>query len=463
MFKNIFQRMFVTYLAVNILSVTTLAFLLNTFISDYHLQQKQQDLLMLGREINELFNQPAFHQQPEQIRQAVDHLGKITGTKIYIFNLSPKVAKNAFNFEAINNEAGLVKDIPKIMSGSTVMKKKEFSGYLKTYVVYVGMPLSINQEIVGAVLLFSPLNEIKKIVQPINKIVWLSAAAFMLLATLLIHLVSYRISVPIVKISQAAEEIAAGKFDRPIDINGADEVSRLAKSFLFMRQQIQQTERMRQELLANVSHELRTPLTTIRGFIQAILDGIVEPQHQQKYLQLSYQEAGRLAKLTDDLLDLAKLQTGHLQLCKSEVNLGCLLEQIAESFSLNCSKKNILLKLDITPKLTISVDPDRFPQVVINLLHNALKFTPAGGSITLSAKYQDNKIVIQVADTGIGIASEELNNIFEHFYKSDKSRNASQGGAGIGLYVAKQIVELHGGTIAVMSEINKGSTFTIVL
>ncbi|GAB6157177.1 ATP-binding protein [Desulfotomaculum varum] len=463
MFKNIFQRMFVTYLAVNILAVTTLAFLLNTFISDYHLKQKQQDLLILGREINELFNQPAFHQQPEQFRQAVEHLGKITGTKIYIFNLPSKAAKNAFRFETINKGDYLVKDIPKILSGSTIMKKKEFSGYLKTDVVYVGMPLSINQEIVGAVLLFSPLNEIKKIVQPINKIVWLSAAAFMVFAALMIHLVSYRISVPIVKISQAAEEIAAGKYDRPIDISGADEISRLAKSFVFMRQQIQQTERMRQELLANVSHELRTPLTTIRGFIQAILDGIVEPQHQAKYLQLTYQEAGRLAKLTDDLLDLAKLQTGHLQLCKSEVDLSCLLEQIAESFSLNCTKKNILLKLDVKPNLTIQVDPDRFRQVIINLLHNALKFTPAGGTITLTAQPQGEKVIIQVADTGIGIATEELNNIFEHFYKSDKSRNASQGGSGIGLYVAKQIIELHGGNIEVTSKINKGSTFTIVL
>lgn len=462
MFKNIFQRMFFTYLAITVLSVTTLALLLNAFINDYHLKQKQQELLAQGAAINALYNNPQYANQPVLIQQTVDLLSKTTGSKIYILRLSPAAVKEALNLESIKNDH-LAKDLPKIMSGETIMKKRQFSGRLKMDVVYVGAPLEIRQQISGAVLLFSPFNEVEKIVQPIYKIVWTSALVFVLVAAFLIHMVSRRISSPIMQMSQAAEEIAAGNYERTIEVTGADEISRLANSFLYMRRRIQQTERMRQELLANVSHELRTPLTSIRGFIQAILDGVVAPSDQRRYLKLSYQEAGRLAKLTGDLLDLAKLQTGNLQLHKTQINLRDWLEEICDSFALACEQKNILLKKDFSQNLYMQVDADRFAQVIINLLHNALKFTSPGGSISLVTRQQEKKVILQITDTGIGMAEEELSSIFDHFYKVDKSRDANQGGSGIGLYVAKQIVQLHGGTITAASQVGQGTSFTIEL
>lgn len=462
MFKSIFQRMFFTYLTITVISVTTLATLLSHFISSYHLTQKQQDLLNQGNEINSLLSLQEYRNSPDNIQQIVDVVDKTTGTKIYILNIPSTALPDPLTLDSLKDNH-LARDIPRILSGETITKKRQFSSQLNMDVVYVGMPLKVENQISGAVLLFSPLTEVDKIVRPIRNIVWLSAAAFMVLAAILISLVSRRISTPIIKMSQAAEDIAAGKFNTEITLAGTDEIAQLAKSFFYMRNRIQLTERMRQELMANISHELRTPLTSIRGFIQAILDGVVEPQEQRKYLKLSYREAGRLTKLTGDLLDLAKLQTGNLQLQRTEVDLKNFLEEVAAPFYLECLNKDIQLETKLVPNLMVHADPDRLTQVLINLLNNALKFTPSGGTITLRTQPQGDKVLIQLADTGIGMPEEELGEIFDHFYKIDKSRNAGQGGSGIGLYVAKQIVALHGGSITVSSQVGLGTTFTIQL
>lgn len=221
----------------------------------------------------------------------------------------------------------LARDLPRILAGETIERKKQFAGHLRADMVFVGMPLQRDGKISGAVVLYSSLREVRRIVRPVILIIWAAAAFIILLAALVIYSLSRRMSSPIISLSRSAEEIAAGHYDTPVIIKGKDELARLGRSFNYMRQQIKNTEQMRQELLAGISHEIRTPLTSIRGFIQAILDGVVKEEEQRKYLKLCYQEAGRLAKLTNDLLDVAKLRTGHLQLHREQVHLTSFLRE----------------------------------------------------------------------------------------------------------------------------------------
>lgn len=456
---SIFQRLFSTYLAVTVLLVLLIAALLSHFIDESQLRLKQRELMVLGTEVNELVNTRANQINQVNIQRIVNNLSSASSNKIYIVRSQTDL--NKVTKGVIKNH--LEQDYPRIMAGQTIIQKKQFANFFKADMVFVGMPLRQDGKITGAILLYSSLKEVKKIVRPIILIIWISAAIFLLLATFVIFLLSRRLSSPIIQLSQAAEEIAAGNYSTPLDIRGKDEIAQLGKSFNYMREQIKTTEQMRQELLANISHEMRTPLTSIRGFIQAILDGVVKEDDQRKYLKLSYQEAGRLAKLTTDLLDVAKLRTGHLKLNKEVIDLTTFLQEQVDNFELSCAEKGIKLNTIFLSNTTILVDRDRLAQVIINLFHNALKFTAAGGEITLSSRLENKKVLIEVTDTGVGISEQELPHIFDHFYKVDKSRDARNGGSGIGLYLVKEFVHLHGGTIKVSSEVGQGTTFTIEL
>ncbi|MDI6600346.1 MAG: ATP-binding protein [Thermoanaerobacteraceae bacterium] len=253
----------------------------------------------------------------------------------------------------------------------------------------------------------------------------------------------------------AAREIAEGKFSEDISITGDDEIALLADSFNYMKNQLSRIEKMRQELISNISHELRTPLTTIRGFIQGIMDGMVRPEEERQYLRIALDEVGRMTNLVGDLLELSKLQTGSVKLYKKEFPVKSLMDEAIKGFEMECRDKDIEIRAEVEEEFNITADRDRIKQVLINLIGNAVKFTPAGGHITVSARRSDDRAVFKVSDTGPGIPEENMPFIFDRFYRGD---NAGQG-HGLGLAIAKELVELHGGTIRAESRPGQDTTF----
>ncbi|HZG82715.1 MAG TPA: ATP-binding protein, partial [Brevibacillus sp.] len=222
-------------------------------------------------------------------------------------------------------------------------------------------------------------------------------------------------------------------------------------------------DKMRNDFVANVSHELRTPLSMLQGYSEAIVDDMVAtPEEHKELAQIIYDESVRMTKLVNELLSLARMEAGHVELFKERIELRPYLERIHRKFNNLAREQDISLSLEVTtPHQYADFDPDRMEQVLTNLIDNALRHTPSHGSVMIRAR-GEKVLWLEISDTGSGIPQEDLPFVFERFYKADKARTRGRaGGTGLGLAIAKNIIDAHGGTISVQSKLGEGTTFTI--
>lgn len=299
----------------------------------------------------------------------------------------------------------------------------------------------------------------------VPRLVWAGAIA-LALSAVVAALIAYSITRPLERIAKAAEEIAAGNYEQQLDISSPVEVARLATSFNSMAHQVQSTLQSQQDLVANVSHELKTPLTSIQGFSQALLDGTAgDEASRQRAATVIHEESGRMRRLVDELLDLARLEAGQVTLAREPVDVGELLQASVARFAPQAEQMGVRLEAAVSPFLPAVVgDVDRLEQVLGNLLDNALQHAQNvsdGGKVMLRAERRDHLVVCSVADNGSGIPPDELPRIFERFYQVDKSRARQGSSAGLGLAIVQEIVQAHGGQIRAESVEGLGTRFTI--
>ncbi|MDF2947463.1 MAG: integral rane sensor signal transduction histidine kinase [Bacillales bacterium] len=276
------------------------------------------------------------------------------------------------------------------------------------------------------------------------------------------YFLSRKITKPLSQLMSGIENVARGNTDYRVAINSKDEFHQLGEAFNQMTNTLERTERVRKTLVADVAHELRTPLSIIGAKLESIQTGALEPT-EEVILQLS-DEVYRLSRLVSDLQQLSQAESGSLKLHKKNTEVNKLLEVIIEKFQWLADEKNISLQLSRSPEeLFIEIDTDRITQVAVNLLGNALRYTPNRGVVTVIVKNEKHHISISFSDTGCGIEPEKLPFIFERFFRADEARNRDDGGTGLGLSIAKGYVEIHGGEIKVNSIIGKGTIFEVIL
>ncbi|MHB1133218.1 MAG: sensor histidine kinase [Chloroflexota bacterium] len=275
--------------------------------------------------------------------------------------------------------------------------------------------------------------------------------------------VSRRLVRPIQQLSAASQRIAAGHYAERVEQASGDEVESLAYSFNQMAASLEETERRRLTLIADVAHELRTPLASIEGYAEGLLDGVVEPAPET--FALLHTEADRLRRLVDDLQELSRAEARQLPLQAKPVPPERLLRTVAERLAPQFADKGVELQVGPASNLpAVLADEGRALQVLTNLLSNALRYTAPGGRVAVAARRRGEAVAFEVVDTGVGIAAEHLPHLFERFYRADRSRSRSAGGSGIGLTIAKHLVEAQGGTIEARSAgIGLGSTFVFTL
>lgn len=273
---------------------------------------------------------------------------------------------------------------------------------------------------------------------------------------------SVGIAHPLRELNLATKRMAKGSFSEPLPIYSTDEIGDLARSFNTMAQELEKGIDLRKQMMADISHELRTPLTVLASKLEFTLE-------KNKLLETEdvvvlYDEVIRLKGLVGELQDLSKLEAGHTMLDKTLIpfrdyfaDFSVLLEAEAES-----RKLELAVELDEAPDYCYA-DPKRLKQIILNLVNNAFRYTPEGGKVTIRAYQQEDQFLFSVQDTGMGIAEEDLDKIFERFYRTDRSRDRESGGSGLGLAITKALVEAHGGWIRVASKLNEGTTFTVML
>ncbi len=281
-------------------------------------------------------------------------------------------------------------------------------------------------------------------------------------AVILSFAISRRITSPIRNMAAVTEKIAEGDYSQRVVVKNRDEIGSLAESLNCMAGRLQESQRMRREMMANIAHELRTPLTSISGYMEGLADGVV-PASPEIY-HLVHGEAARLSRLVDDLQRLSRAESGGEELDIIKLPTGETLKRVSKKLEPQLGEKHLQFDVSVAPDTPpMMADSDKIEQVLMNLLDNAVRYTDVGGRISLEAAPHDGSVQISVADNGMGIAADDLPHIFERFYRADKSRSREKGGSGIGLTIVKRYVESLGGDIAVSSAPGKGTRFTVKL
>jgi len=329
------------------------------------------------------------------------------------------------------------------------------------------LQLTEGQELLGEVYIIpdlsaEPYDTFRKLSASTSYFLLVGGSLAIAIALILIFFLSRRITSPVGVLVNAARRLGRGDLSQRVQVRGEDEVAALAQAFNTMATDLEHDEQLRRNLIADVAHELRTPLSNIQGYLEAIRDGMMKPDATT--IGSIHEEAAMLSRLVNELQELSLAEAGELKLVYQEEDIGKLVKQAVTPWQPQVETKEISLSLNLPDNLPlVNIDWQRVNQVLHNLLENAVNHTGKGGIITVAAAKQGNWLEVSVSDTGEGIPAGDLSNIFERFYRVDRSRARATGGSGLGLTIARRLVEAHGGKITVQSELGKGSRFSFTL
>ncbi|MDX6260891.1 MAG: two-component system, OmpR family, sensor histidine kinase BaeS [Kribbellaceae bacterium] len=287
------------------------------------------------------------------------------------------------------------------------------------------------------------------------------AAAILGITVLIAAVGGIRLVQPLRALTKASRQMTGGDENVRVKVRGIDEIGQLSLAFNELADARAKTESLRRAMVSDIAHELRTPLSNIRGWLEAVEDGVAQPD--AAFIASLSEEAALLQHILDDLRDLATADAGNLRIHPERVYLGLLLDQVAGTFRSQAEHADITLSSATIGDIELEADPVRLRQAVGNLVANALRFTPAGGSVRIEGRRDGDEVVIEVIDTGAGIAAEDLPKVFDRFWRAEQSRNRHTGGSGLGLPIVRSLIEAHGGTTSATSKLDEGSTFTLRL
>ncbi len=359
-----------------------------------------------------------------------------------------------------------------LSEGKTIKLNGTLEGLLAKENFVVGCPIITNDTFRGAVFGTIPIADgLLPYIAGIFQMFFFATLFAFVLTFILVYLTTYTLVKPLRQMSIAAKQYAQGDFSNRVYVKHSvftrrsrTEVDELAEAFNTMAKELSALEYSRRSFVSNVSHELKTPMTTISGFIDGILDGTIDEKDEKKYLSIVSEEVKRLSRLVTGMLNISKLEAGKMELNPVEFDISEMLFTTLLSFEQILERKNIDVRgLDSVTENKIRADKDMINQVIYNLTDNAVKFTPEGGYIEVASKSDAEKVIVKIRNSGKGIPEEEINQIFERFYKVDRSRSYDTKGAGMGLYIVKTLIELHGGEITARSQEGEYTEFIFSL
>lgn len=497
MFKTIFRKLNAIFIIIIILAFFVTGVMLNFFLNSYFTDERARLLETSSFDVNRVFGayiENIYYASDvsraimeQYLSNSLILLGNYTSSFIWIVDESGRIFRSNAQLPGdivskYTDNTGNIK-IPGSRQFSRLIAEEsaeveigDFNGFFKdrSFAKYGDLWLTVGRSfkyqdadgegIMIVVYFHTPLNELKEARYAVFKYFLISVGAAVSISFILMYIFSLRITQPLKQIKSAAARIANGEFEKRLDIKSKDEIGELAKTFNQMATALQNLEEMRRGFVANVSHELRTPMTSIRGFVEGILDGTIPADKQNQYLTIVRDETNRLNRLVNDLLDLAKMEAGEMKLNIAVFDINELIRKSVIKLETLLLEKNLTVDADFEEEeLSAMGDCDAIERVLFNLMHNAVKFTPEGGKITMITRKFKDRIEVTVKDAGVGIEEGELDLIWDRFYKSDKSRGRDKTGTGLGLAIARNIINDHGQSIRAQSRQGEGTAFTFTL
>jgi signal transduction histidine kinase len=471
LYRSLYLKIFLSFLATCVLFFVGLGLFWNYYFTDLFYKDKKDLLQSRYTEVSRLLNSYQDGSiSTRELRITIRLVARSINGQVLLVDEKGSVMNGSSDFEGASVPHFLDNLFINGMKGNTgfeMAKPPGTTNNLKNFFVFYA-PSQLNGQPI-LVFLQVPAGEISEAIAAVRLNILVPLLFSLLAVGVILYIISRKLAKPLQQMNRAALELASGDFSTRVPVTTHDEVGQLASSFNFMVDQLEHWESTRQEFLANVSHELRSPLTTLRGFIIAMNDRVIPEEKYSHYLQLCDYEVQRLQRLVSDLLDLARIQNGADSFRMQPVNLRESLEAVLELLRSPIEQRNLSLRIQVPlPELDpiwVYLDPDRFAQIIQNLVYNAIQFTPPGGEITLAFEANDDEAILYVRDTGVGMAAEELARIWDRFYKAEESRTLRTDGGtgtGLGLTIVKHLISGMNGTIEVQSRVGEGTEFRMV-
>lgn len=399
----------------------------------------------------------------DTVKYQLDALDTYLSATIWIINPSGRMILDSSAPMDVENEVVVENFDPTVTQGSYYTVGTFFDSFDEK-MISVFAPITSNYMVRGYVVIHYPISSIHASSDSLLNISYIMLVILFLLSLIIVIFFTEMVYIPLRKITEATEQYAAGNMHYEFSVDSEDEMGYLAASLNYMASEIARSEDNQKKFVANVSHDFRSPLTSIKGYLEAMLDGTIPPEMHEKYLTIVLNETDRLTKLTNSLLTLNNLNTKGVMLERTDFDINQVIRNVAASFEGTCRQKNVAIELVLVGDyLYVNADIGKIQQVLYNLLDNAIKFSHHDSAIKIEITEKRSKIFVSVKDRGIGIPKDDLKLIWDRFYKSDLSRGKDKKGTGLGLSITKEIIHAHGEHINVISTEGVGTEFIFSL
>ncbi len=473
MFKTLFSRMLVTYLALVLGILVFLGVTVSSVFRAQYVTERESELEREAAEIVDVvIHSYIKNESRETAKNQIRNSARKYDALIQLVFIDPSLGKVEF-FEEQSREkwegCSLV-DISEyaeeaMIHGSVFVCRNIFKPHIQYSTISVVSTICDEWgNTLGAVLIHDDVTDMNAAINDIYFDVGIISLIAILLAMLAVSYITVIVTRPMSEMTAVVRRYTKGDFDARVDVKGVDEVSRLGENFNRMANELSRLEKTRKSFVANVSHELRSPLSSMRGFVEAMLDGTIEKEDYEKYLTIVLNENKRMAEMVNDLLDLARIESGQSELKRTVFDINELVINTLLTFEPQIDRKRIEVRLELYDgALFVDADEARITQVLHNLIHNAIKFSDEGGKLVATTRAGD-KAYVTVANGGAGISEEDLPFIFDRFYKAEKAHTPTNGsGTGLGLAIVKRIIDQHEEKISVESCLGGETSFTFTL
>lgn len=463
--KTLYLKLVLAYFIFGLFSFIVISVFVPNIAMEQLTREKSEDLYSEATLISNTYATELYTSQTdlETVKTQLDFLSVYLNSNIQIINPSGRLVLDTSR--PINvEEAIMIENFDPTATAGSYYMVDNFFGFYETDVLSVVAPITSDYMVKGYVVIHCPLNEIRESSNNILNISYITLIILFLLSLIILIFFTDMVYIPLRKITHATEQYAGGNMHYDFQVESDDEMGYLAACLNYMADQIANSEDDQKKFIANVSHDFRSPLTSIRGYLEAMLDGTIPPEMHEKYIQIVLNETERLTKLTNSLLLLNNLNTRGMLLDKTDFNINQVIRDTAVSFEGTCLKKTMAIELVLTEEeLYVHADLEKIQQVLYNLIDNAIKFSHHNSVIRIETSLKKNKLFVSVKDSGIGIPKEDQKLIWDRFYKSDLSRGKDKKGTGLGLSIVKEIINAHNENINVISTEGVGTEFIFSL
>lgn len=440
-----------------------------TFVSNMTLEQLKREkadalyeeaTLIAKTYASDLYNSET---SLDTVQKQLDALDIYLSATIWIINPSGRMVLDSSAPVNVENEVVIENFDPTVTAGSYYTIGSFFNTF-DEQMLSVFAPITSNFKVKGYVVIHTPMSAIQSSCDSLLNISYILLLILFLLSLIILIFFTEMVYMPLRKITEATEQYASGNMHYEFQVDSEDEIGYLAATLSYMASEIARSEDDQKKFVANVSHDFRSPLTSIKGYLEAMLDGTIPREMHEKYLNIVLNETERLTKLTNGLLTLNNLNTKGMLLDRTDFDLNQIIRNTAASFEGTCKAKSIAIELILTgDTMYVNADMGKIQQVFYNLIDNAIKFSHTDSVIKIETNEKSNKLYVSVKDSGIGIPKDDLKLIWDRFYKSDSSRGKDKKGTGLGLSITREIIHAHGEHINVISTEGVGSEFIFSL